>query len=165
MSTVLLVGAGATGARTARQLVDTPGVDRLLIADRDPERARSLAAALGSVSTTVPLDEPFPDGVDAVSLAVPARGGAAITERAIDAGVPVAAIADERDGIAALLGLDAAARAAGVMVLVGCGLVPGLGDVLVRHAASSLDDVDEAHVARVGAAGPACVRALRRAAT
>jgi Shikimate / quinate 5-dehydrogenase len=163
VSTVLLVGAGATGARTARQLVDTPGVDRLLVADRDADRARSLAAALGSVADTVALDQPFPAGVDAVALAVPARGGAAIAERAIAARVPVAAVADERDGIAALLGLDAAARESGVMVLVGCGLVPGLGDVLARHAADSLDAVDEAHVARVGAAGPACVQALRRA--
>jgi hypothetical protein len=40
--------------------------------------------------------------------------------------------------------------------------VPGLGDVLARHAANALDDVDEAHVARVGAAGNACVAALRR---
>jgi hypothetical protein len=163
VTTVLLVGAGATGARAARQLVDTAGLDRLLIADRDPDRARSLAAAIGSVAATAPLDEPFPDGVDAVALAIPARTGSAVAERAIDAGVPVAAVADERDGIAALLGLDGAARAAGVMVLVGCGLVPGLGDVLARHAADSLDDVDEAHVARVGAAGPACVSALRRA--
>jgi hypothetical protein len=163
VSTVLLVGAGATGARTARQLVDTPGVDRLLVADRDADRAGSLAVALGATATSVALDQPFPDGVDAVALAVPARGGAAIAERAIDARVPVAAVADERDGIAALLGLDAAARTAGVTVLVGCGLVPGLGDVLARHAAASLDEVDEAHVARVGAAGPACVQALRRA--
>jgi hypothetical protein len=163
VSTALLVGAGATGARAARQLVDTDGLDRLLVADRDPDRARSLAAAIGSVASTVPLDEPFPDGVDVVALAIPARIGAAVAERAVDAGVPVAAIADERDGIAALLGLDAAARAAGVMVLVGCGLVPGLGDVLARHAADSLDSADEVHVARVGAAGPACLSALRRA--
>jgi hypothetical protein len=163
VSTVLLVGAGATGARTARQLVDTPGVDRLLIGDHDAERARSLAAALGSVAATVALDQPFPSDVDAAALAVPGRGGAVIAARAIDAGVPVAAVADERDGIAALLGLDAAARAADVTILVGCGLVPGLGDVLARHAAASLEDADEAHVARVGAAGPSCVQALRRA--
>jgi len=163
VSTVLLVGAGATGARAARQLVDTSGLDGLLVADRDTDRARSLADALGRVATTAALDEPFPDGVDAVALAMPARAGAEIAARAVDAGVPVAAIADERDGIAALLGLDEHARSAGVMVVVGCGLVPGLGDVLARHAADSLDEVDEAHVARVGAAGPACVAALRRA--
>jgi hypothetical protein len=161
--TVLLVGAGATGARAARQLIETPGVERVLVADRDADRAGSLATALGAGAAVVSLDHPFPEGVDAVALAVPSRAGAAIAARAVDAGVPVAAIADERDAIAALLGLDERAAAAGVMVVVGCGLVPGLGDVLARHAADSLDEVDEAHVARVGAAGPACVAALRRA--
>ena len=160
---VLLVGAGATGAGAARQLVDTPGVERLLVADRDPDAARELAGALGSGASMVAFDQPFPEDVSAVALAIPARAGASIAERAIEAGAPVAAIADERDGIAALLGLRERATAAGVMVVVGCGLVPGLGDVLARHAADALDEVDEAHVARVGAAGPACVAALRRA--
>ena len=163
MTTVLLVGAGATGARAARQLVDTSGLARLLIADRDAERAESLASALGPIAATAELDRPFPDSVDAVALAVPSRAGVAIAMRAVEAGAHVAAVADERDGIAALLGLDESARAAGVLVAVGCGLVPGLGDVLARHAADLLDEVDEAHVARVGAAGPTCVNAVRRA--
>lgn len=163
MSTVLLVGAGATGARAARQLVDTPGVTSVVIADRDAEQATELARALGSTATTAALDQPFPRGIDAVATAVPARTGAVVAERAIDAGVPVAAIADDRDGIAALVGLDDRARAAGVTVAVGCGLVPGLGDVLARHAADGLEEVDEVQVAHVGAAGPACVAAVRRA--
>jgi hypothetical protein len=163
VTTVLLVGAGATGARAARQLADTAGLTSLLVADREPSQAVALAAAVGPIATTVAIDRPFPDGVDAVALAVPARAGALIARRALEAGVPTAAIADDRDGIAALLGLDADSRANGVLIAVGCGLVPGLGDVLARHAADSLDRVDEAHVARVGAGGSACVAALRRA--
>ncbi len=163
MSTVLLVGAGATGARAARQLADTPDVSDLVVADREPERAEALADALGRDAHTTPLDQPFPDGIDAVASAVPARTGAVVAQRAIAAGVPVAAVADDRDGIAALLALDGPARKAEVLVAVGCGLVPGLGDVLARHAADALDRADEAHVAHVGAAGPACVAAVRRA--
>jgi hypothetical protein len=163
VSTVLLVGAGATGARAARQLADTHGIDRVVVADREPERAAALADALGEIADTVPIDQPFPRGVDAVVSAVPARTGAVVAQRAIDAGTPVAAVGDDRDGIAALLALDRGARDAGVLVAVGCGLVPGLGDVLARHAADALDRADEAHVARVGAAGPDCVAAVRRA--
>ena len=48
-------------------------------------------------------------------------------------------------------------------VAVGCGLAPGLGDVLARHAAAALDDVDELHVARWGVAGDACVESVRHA--
>jgi hypothetical protein len=163
VTTILLVGAGATGTRAARQLVDTPGLDRLLVADRDPARAAQLAAALGASVATVPLDRPFPREVDAVALAIPARPGASIAVRAVEAGAHVAAIADECDGIAALLGLAPTAEAADVMVVVGCGLVPGLGDVLARHAADSFDEADEVHLAWLGAAGPACVDAVRRA--
>jgi hypothetical protein len=163
VSTVLLVGAGATGARAARQLADTPGLTKLLVADRDPDKADGLAGALGPLASVASLDQPFPDGVGAVAIAVPARAGALIASRAVASGAHVAAIADERDGITALLGLDAQARDAGVTVAVGCGLVPGLSDVLARHAADSLAGADEAHVARVGAAGSACVSAVRRA--
>ena len=146
MTTVLLVGAGATGARAARQLADTTGLTSLLVADREPTKAAALAAAVGPIATTVAIDRPFPDHVDTVAVAVPARAGALIARRAVESGVPTAAIADDCDGIAALLGLDADARENGVLVAVGCGLVPGLGDVLARHAADSLDRVDEAHV-------------------
>ena len=34
MTTVLLVGSGAVGRRAARQLAETDGVERILIADR-----------------------------------------------------------------------------------------------------------------------------------
>jgi len=65
--------------------------------------------------------------------------------------------------LAALLALDGAAREQGTAVIAGCALVPGLAEVLARHAASALDSADEVHVARFGAAGPECVAALRRA--
>jgi hypothetical protein len=65
--------------------------------------------------------------------------------------------------VTALLHLDAAARDAGAAVAIGCGLAPGLADVLARHAAGAVDRVDEVHVARSGVAGPASRASLRRA--
>ena len=47
-------------------------------------------------------------------------------------------------------------------MLAGCGLAPGLADVLVRHAGGALDSVDEVHVARFGVGGPACAALARR---
>ena len=37
----------------------------------------------------------------------------------------------------------AAAREAGVTLAAGCGLAPGLADVLARHAAGAVESVDE----------------------
>jgi hypothetical protein len=163
VTTVLLVGAGAVGARAARQLIDTPGLDRLLVTARAGERARELATALGPLATAVPLDGDLPDDVDAVAVAIPGRASARLAGRAVAVAVPVACVADDEEGLAGLLALDERARKVGALVAAGCGLVPGLSEVLARHAANGLDEADEAHVARVGAAGPECVAALRKA--
>src|SRR5262245_5759959 len=47
VSSVLLVGTGQVGIRAARQLADTPGLQRLWIASRDADRSAELAAIMG----------------------------------------------------------------------------------------------------------------------
>ena len=44
---------------------------------------------------------------------------------------------------------------------LGCGLAPGLCDVLARHGADAFDEVDEITVARFGCGGPASVATVR----
>ena len=163
MSTVLLVGAGAVGARAARQLVETPGVDRLLIADARPARAAEVGGAMGDAAEIVDWQPrmALPAGVDAVACAVPAGDDIAIARCALDAGVPCVSASDDTATIQELLELDAAARENGVAIVIGAGLAPGLADVLVRHAAESFDTVDEVNVARWGAAGEASASSVR----
>jgi hypothetical protein len=165
LTTVLLDGLGAVGTRAARQLIDTPGLDALLVAARGSARSTEVATALGDRARAIELapDDPLPEGVDAVAAALPSELVAARARRALDAGVPFACTVDDAEAIAALLELDAPARRAGALVAAGCGLAPGLADVLARHAADALDSVDEINVARAGAAGPASVAAVRRA--
>ena len=99
--------------------------------------------------------------VDAVAVALPGAATLAVARAAVSAGRPVAAVADEEVAIAALLGPRRRGAGRGQLRWSsGCALVPGLGDVLARHAANALDAADEVHVARVGAAGPECVAAL-----
>lgn len=163
MTTVLLVGTGAVAGRAARQLFDTPGVERLIVSGRD-ERARvALAGAFGTRAEAIRLGGELPDAIDAVALAVPGRSGVRVAARAVEAGIPVASVADDEQALAGLLALDARARQTGALVALGCGLAPGLGDVLARHAADGFDVADEANMARVGAAGPECVAAMKQA--
>lgn len=166
MTAVLLVGAGAVGRRAARQLAETEGVGRVLVADRVPTRARDVAEALGPVAEALEwsCDRPLPAGVTAVAAAVEAASERAIAERALEAGVPAACCSDDPDAVRSLLDLDDAAREAGVALAAGCGLAPGLSDVLVRHAADALEVVEEVHVARAGSAGAVCARQLERSA-
>ncbi|MFQ5558801.1 MAG: hypothetical protein ACE5GB_15005 [Acidimicrobiales bacterium] len=73
------------------------------------------------------------------------------------------ATSDEVSEVRSLLDLDQEARYQGTTVLVGAGFMPGLSCLLARHAAASLDQVDEIHVAKVGTGGPACARQHHRA--
>jgi hypothetical protein len=164
LATVLLAGTGAVGLRAARQLVETPGVDVLLIAGRSSSQVDEIADALGEQARAVPLrvDAPLPDGVDVVAAALPAEMGVTLARRALESGIPFASTIDEGHAIDALLDIDDEARRTGILVAPGCGLAPGLADVLARHASDALDSVDEIHVARSGVAGLACIAAARR---
>ena len=161
MTSVLVVGLGETGVRTARQLLDTRGVDRVFVAARTEGHARSVADALhdGAEAWTLSDDAVFPPEIDAIASAVPASADAALAQAAVERGIPFASVADHDAAISALLALHEPARARGRPR--GCGLAPGLADVLVRHAGGVLDSVDEVHVARFGVGGPACASLAR----
>ncbi len=164
MTTVVVAGLGETGIRTARQLLDTQSVDRVVVASRTENHARAVAEALhdGAVPWVLSNGDELPPDADAVACALPAGRELALARAAIERGIPLASVTDEADALAALHGLDASARSRGTTVLPGCGLAPGLADVLVRHAAGVLDAVDEIHVARFGVAGDACADVARR---
>jgi hypothetical protein len=160
---VLLVGAGAVGGRAARQLVETPGIDELLVADARPKRAAQVAEVMGARATTIDWQTgmPLPDDVDAVACAVPAGDDVTVVRSALDAGVACVTATDDTTAIQTLLELDDAARERGVPVVIGAGLAPGLSDLLVRHAADGLDAVDDVNVARWGVAGEASASTAR----
>jgi hypothetical protein len=163
MSVVLVVGVGAVGTRAARQLIDTPGIDALLVADRDAEQAARVADALGPSARVVDFEpgSSIPTDVDVVATAVPADADHAIVTAAIAAGVPLASSTDEHEAVEQLRALDMNARGSGTTIAVGCGLAPGLVDVLARHASTMFERVDEIRVARTGWAGPASVATVR----
>ena len=167
MTTVLLVGAGAVGRRAARQLAETDVVERILIADRAADAAAEAAEAMGPRAEAVDWtpDRPLPAGVDVVASAIGGPAERSVFERALEAGVPAAGCADDAATVRSLLDLDEAAREAGVALAAGCGLAPGLADVLARHAADAVEIIDEIHVARAGSAGPACRAAVDRSAS
>jgi hypothetical protein len=163
LTTALLVGTGAVGGRAARQLVETPGIDRVLVTDRRAESAAALASVMDVEAIEWSPPHAPPAGVGVIAAAVPNDEDLAVARCALDHGVPFVSAADDHDAVTALLGLDAPARAAGVTLAGGCGLAPGLADVLARHASGALEAVDEVHVARAGVAGPSSATVVRRA--
>src|SRR5207302_2311998 len=153
----LLAGAGAVGARAARQLVSVGALDELLVVDIDEAAAGAVAATIGAPARAGTVDELVPDRGDVVLLAT---GGEhrPLAERALERGAHVVSVSDRPEDVTALLDLDAEARERGCHVVVGAGFSPGLSCVLVARAAMSFEQVDEVHVARIGTGGPACAR-------
>jgi hypothetical protein len=139
MVTVGISGTGVVGDRIVRRLPTVlPDADVVVIGGR----------------VTVPLD-----------VVVLATGGhhADSAARFVGAGVPVVSVGDDLDDVRALLDLDDHARDAGVALVVGAGMAPGLSGLLARHLASRLVTCDEIHLAVHGTAGPACARQQHRA--
>lgn len=164
MASVLLLGAGAVGARAARQLVEANDIRTVVIADPDARRRAAVVASTGPKTV-----DGGPDGdsatVDAVLLAGPNGTHVAAAARHLGLGRPVVSCADGLSDVQGLLELGPEAEVRGVPVVAGAGFSPGLTCVLARHAAATFDSVDEIHIARSGTGGPACARAHHAALT
>ena len=173
---ITVVGAGIVGARTTRELIG-PGPDgqpltsAVSVLTRRDDRAEQLRGTFGGdvAVRCSPDGDPDLRATDVVLIAREAGEQLPVVRAAIAAGCHVVATTDDPDEVEAVLGLGPDAVAAGVSVLVGVAMSPGLSCLLARHATGLLDEVDEIHVARDGAAGPACARrrlkALRGGAT
>lgn len=167
---VLLLGAtGIVGRRVATELIRTGALERLVLAARDEAALESLAGLLrGSTEVTIDAFDLLAEGAAAhlrghdvvVSCAGP---GYLLEERcvdaAIEAGVDYVSLNDDDAPARAIAGRHDEARDRGVTIVSGCGVAPGLSNLLVALASKKLERIQEVEVS-VGAssadpAGPA----------
>ncbi|MEX2294072.1 MAG: Gfo/Idh/MocA family oxidoreductase [Acidimicrobiales bacterium] len=163
MTRILLLGAGAVGARAARQLVEATDVDEVVIVDPNAQRRTAVVHSSGAKAT----DGGSADhsDVDGVLLAGPNGTHVDAVRHHMALGRSVVSCADAVSDVQELLALGPEAMAQDVSVVVGAGFSPGYTCVLARHAAMSFDHVDEIHVARSGTGGPSCALAHHAALT
>jgi UDP-N-acetylglucosamine 3-dehydrogenase len=113
-----VVGVGVMGSNHARVLAGMPGVQLVGVADPDRQQARFVAGALGTTAVD-DLEALLPLGVDAVTIAAPTHLHHDIALACIKRGIhvlvekPIASNPDEGRRIVA------AARRAGVTLMVG----------------------------------------------
>ncbi len=170
---VVVLGAGAIGSVSATLLSKSPAVERLVIADRSLEAAKTLAEKLdrGKVaadrvdaSKVDAMVEAF-KGFDVVLNLVLPRFNLRIMDACLKAGVHYVdaatdlALAKEKPGDlvksppeSLQLAYDDAFQQAGLTALLGMGQDPGISNVLARLGADRLDEVQEIEV-RDGDAG------------
>ena len=163
MTRILVVGAGAVGARATRQLVESGDVDQVVVVDPDPRRRAAVVHGTGGgvIDGGIAADH----DVDAVLLAGPNGTHVDAARHHLALGRPVVSCADGVEEVEGLLEMGPDAVRRGVALVVGAGFSPGYTCLLARHAANAFDTVDEIHVARTGTGGPSCARAHHAALT
>jgi lysine 6-dehydrogenase len=151
MRVVLVGGAGEVGSEIARDLALGQEIDELLIADLDRGRAAALADELGELHPNVCACE------------LDVQDPVAARRRLADADVLINCTSftlfDRVLSLAAAVRVDyadlisepedrhrAVAEEAGITAISGLGASPGLSNVLVRHAAESLESLHEVEI-------------------
>ena len=144
------------GGALAYDLANSPGVERVILADINLDRAREVARLIGTNVDPVELDSRSPaQVVDTMKRAAVAIGATTythnfgLTEAAIRAGVHFCDLGGNMDVVYRQISLDGHARAAGVCIIPNCGLAPGLACVVAAQGAARFTSVDEIHI-RVG---------------
>jgi saccharopine dehydrogenase-like NADP-dependent oxidoreductase len=158
---VVVIGAGAVGARAARQLLVSDDIAQLVLVGRNVDKTTELARSFDDRVRVSNWRRELLDQADVVVLAQP-EGHRRVAEYALERNVGVVSCADSITEVQELLALDAEAIERNTAVIVGAAFAPGLSCVLAQHASHELDQVTEIHVAKFGTGGPACARRHHR---
>jgi len=153
---VLVLGGGLMGPAAAFNAMSDPDVSQVVICDREQgqlDRSMGKLAGLtgaGKVSTTqLDLSDQAAtarllSSFDVAVGALPGSVSVLAMRAALEAGRPFVdlALLDRSD----LPGLARQAASGGVCIILGCGLEPGLTEIMARFLAGKLDRVDELHI-------------------
>lgn len=154
---VVLLGAGLQAQAACFDLVQQQDLTEIVVADADLGRARALAqrwrdprvSAVALDASDEQAAERLLRGARAALSAVPYRFNAGLARAAVRAGCSFCDLGGNNDVVAQELGLDDAARVAGVTIVPDCGLAPGMVSLLAAHAVAALDEVESLEL-RVG---------------
>jgi len=152
MKILVLGGAGAMGMVTARDLAESTAVSEVIIGDVDTKKAEHVAKWIGSKKVSVKkvgdrasLLKTMKEA-DAVANATPYHLNLEMTKTAIEAKKDLTDLGGVYHMTLKQLELHDAAVKAGITVALGCGLAPGIADILAKYGADKLDHVEEVHI-------------------
>jgi lysine 6-dehydrogenase len=153
---ILILGSGLMGPAAAFNVMSDPDVEQVIVCDRDGAALDGCAARLkdkpgAGKLETLQIDlgdekgtiELLQDG-DAAIAALPRSLSLQACRVAISAGTPLVDLS--RPEHIHLPALHGEAKRAGVLIVLGCGVEPGLTEIMARYLAEKLDRVDELHI-------------------
>jgi lysine 6-dehydrogenase len=153
---ILILGSGLMGPAAAFNAMSDPEVSQVIVCDRSQpqlEVARAkLADKVGAPKLSMVAldlgDQPAATRLmaesDAVVAALPKQAIPLGIHAAAEARVPLVDLSWPLES--ELPDLRRRVEAAGSLVILGCGLEPGLTEIMARHLAEKLDHVDELHI-------------------
>ncbi len=150
---LVLGGCGQMGSTAVADLVARTDHE-ITVGDVRPDAARTLLRRLGAPERVVHVDVDDARSLaaalaqaDVVLNATYMRHNVPVTDAAIAAGVDLVDLGSYYPETLEQLARHDAAVAAGSRIVPGCGVAPGLTNVLARHGADRLDRVDAIHMA------------------
>jgi lysine 6-dehydrogenase len=154
---ISVIGAGAVGSAIAKKLAELSDVDEVLVCDTSPRALASLAAAkTGRKIRSYQVSAQDTDAIEPILR----KSDSVVCAIGYDRQPDLARLAVASDCHYLDLGsseahreefalLSKEAEAAGRWIVPGCGLAPGLVNILCLHAVNHFDEVDAASI-RVG---------------
>jgi lysine 6-dehydrogenase len=152
---IIVLGCGNIGSVAARDLAESLPLAEIVMADMNKSRAEETASRIGqdnvswlqadasNHSELVGTMKKF----DLAVGALPGWIGYRTCKASISAKVDIVDVSFMPEDI---MTLNKTALKAGVCVVPDCGMSPGLGSILVGHAASKLDKVESVHMLNGG---------------
>ena len=143
-------GAGGMGRVTAADLARSQGVEEVRIVDRDDERARELAGALGEPVRAVAASERFAEtleGLDAVVNAASHRLNVEIMEACLEVGAHYTDLGGLFHWALRQYELDDRFRQAGLAAAISTGSAPGLTNMLAAACCERLETLESIEIA------------------
>lgn len=151
----LVIGAGKVGSVVAKGIAEREGVSRVIVGDKNVEGAKQVVNQIGKKAEAVYLNVDdrtttlnLMRKVDIVlSMIGPGQQYAVpVLQDALEARRNLLDIADDAEPIPDLLAYDNAAKDAGLTMITGMGVSPGLSNLWARYGADKLDQVEEIRI-------------------
>ena len=153
---VLVLGGGLMGPAVAAEALRDPATTSVTVADISQSSLEACVARIASEPRAERLRIEVADvrdasaidrllvRADAVISALPWAVARGVMEAAAQRGAPVIDLARVPD--AEWASAQVRLSSARSLVVLGCGVEPGLTEILARHLAEQLDEVDEVHI-------------------
>jgi saccharopine dehydrogenase-like NADP-dependent oxidoreductase len=156
---ILLLGCGFVGSEVARDLKETGDFSKLLISDINLESAEKVTSDLSDERISADPADVF-DKKNIVSMmkefdiiadCTDIRHSMVVLEGAIEAKKHYINLTGAMD--IEKLKLDNGARSAGISAILSLGCSPGINNIMAKHGASQLDEVERIQVTFEGSGG------------